>query len=54
MIGQDLGVGVVTEAPEQRRRSFDVGEEESECVRGPRLRDRPEHGDHMNPGRAIT
>jgi hypothetical protein len=41
VISEDLGVGVVTEAPEQRRRGLDVGEEEGERLRGQSVRDCP-------------
>jgi len=36
--GEHFGVGVVTETAEQRRRAFDVGEEESKCLRERRVR----------------
>lgn len=41
VIRKDVGVGVETEALQEFRRAFDVGEQESECFRAKSLRRRP-------------
>jgi hypothetical protein len=41
VVGQDLGVGLVTDTREQCRRALDVGEEEGERLRASKNSDSP-------------